>query len=64
MEESVQETAASSQEYSSYPSSQCPDEFVDSEDEIIETLGACQLGEGGPSRTRVPSKAPYDSVRV
>ena len=47
---SVQETAASSQEYSSYPSSQCPDEFVDSEDEedeIIEPLGACQLGEGG-----------------
>jgi hypothetical protein len=47
---SVQETAASSQEYSSYPSSQCPDEFVDSEDEedeIIEALGACQLGEGG-----------------
>ena len=47
MEESVQETATSSQEYSSYPSSQCPDEFVDSEDEedeIIEALGACQLG--------------------
>ena len=54
MEESVQETATSSQEYSSYPSSQCPDEFVDSEDEedeIIEALGACKLGEGDPSRT-------------
>lgn len=50
----VQETAASSQQYSEYDSSQCPDEFVDSEDEedeIIEALGACKLGEGDPSRT-------------
>jgi len=46
--------AAASQQYSEYPSSQCPDEFIDAEgeeDEIIEALGAYQLGEGGPSLT-------------
>jgi hypothetical protein len=46
-EPSVQETAASAQEYSEYDSSQCPDEFIDSDDEedvLNETLSACQLG--------------------
>jgi hypothetical protein len=49
-EPSVQEcsgTAASAQEYSEYNSSQCPDEFIDSddeEDELDETLSALQLG--------------------
>ena len=49
-EPSVQEcsgTAASAQEYSEYNSSQCPDEFIDSDDEedvLNETLSACQLG--------------------
>ncbi len=33
MEPSVQETAASAQQYSEYDSSQSPDEFNDSEDE-------------------------------
>ena len=32
-EPSVRETAASAQEYSEYNSSQCPDEFIDSDDE-------------------------------
>ena len=47
MEPSVRETAASVQEYSEYNSSQCPDEFIDSDDEedvLNETLSACQLG--------------------
>jgi len=46
-EPSVRETAASAQEYSEYNSSQCPDEFIDSDDEedvLNETLSACQLG--------------------
>ena len=54
------EAAEASQQYSEYLSSQCPDEFVDAEggeDEIVQALR-----EGGPSRTRVPSKAPYDST--
>jgi hypothetical protein len=46
-EPSVQETAASAQEYSECDSSQCPDEFIDSEDEedvLNEALSACRLG--------------------
>jgi hypothetical protein len=38
------EAAEASQQYSEYPSSQCPDEFIDAEgeeDEVIEALGAC-----------------------
>ena len=44
---SVQETAASAQEYSEYNSSQCPDGFIDSEDEddeLNDASSACQLG--------------------
>ena len=46
--------AEASQQYSEYPSSQCPDEFIDAEgeeDEIIQALSDCQLGRGDPSRT-------------
>jgi hypothetical protein len=46
-EPSVWETAASAQEYSEYDSSQCSNEFIDSEDEedeLNEALSACQLG--------------------
>ena len=46
-EPSVQETAASAQEYSEHDSSQCPDEFSDSEDEedeLDDASSACQLG--------------------
>ena len=56
------EEAEASSEYSEYLSSQCPDEFVDAEggeDEIVQALR-----EGDPSRTRVPSKAPYDSTSL
>jgi len=44
---SVRETAASAQECSEHDSSQCPDEFIDSEDEedvLNDALSACQLG--------------------
>jgi hypothetical protein len=47
MEASVQETVASSQQYSEYGSSQCPDGFVDSEDEedeLIEGMGWLPVG--------------------
>ena len=46
-EPSVQETTACDEEYSEHDSSQCPDEFIDSDDEedvLNETLSACQLG--------------------
>ena len=46
-EPSVQETAASAQEYSEYDSSQCPDEFSnseDEEDELDDASSACQSG--------------------
>ena len=49
-EPSVQEcsgTAASAQEYPEYDSSQCPDEFIDSEDEedeLDDASSACRLG--------------------
>ncbi len=58
--ESRQATSAScqrrpkpSEQSSAYPSSQCPGEFVaseDEEDEIIQALGAYQLVEGASSR--------------
>ncbi len=64
MEASVQETAASSQQYSEYHSSQCPDEFVASEDEPIQALGACQVGEGDPSHTCEPTKAPHNAASI
>ncbi len=46
-EPSVQETTACDEEYTEHDSSQCPDEFIDSEDEedeLDEALSACQLG--------------------
>jgi hypothetical protein len=49
MDASDQETVASTQQYSEYSSSQCPDEFVDSddeEDELIEGMADCRSGKG------------------
>ena len=46
-EPSVRETTACDEEYTEHDSSQCPDEFIDSEDdedELDDASSACRLG--------------------
>jgi len=46
-EQSVRETTACDEEYTEHDSSQCPDEFIDSEDEedeLDDASSACRLG--------------------